>query len=191
MKGLIKMTEFLTCEAGGELSLQKARRLTEEEKKDYVPECAESHFIGTSNHIVLEELHYSDVHKVIPKDKKSDGSFRSCDPVYIITQEEWDALIVLNEKLKNERLIKKVKSDIEWYEQFVARCEESKKHGRLYTKEEAAIQRKRYNDIYNDGSEGFVPHFYTVDEYERAKIKLEDLKRQQQQLIQQKGNYDE
>ena len=33
------MTEFLTCEAGGELSLQKARRLTEEEKKDYVPIC--------------------------------------------------------------------------------------------------------------------------------------------------------
>lgn len=120
------MTEFLTCEAGGELSLQKARRLTEEEKKDYVPECAESQFIGTSNHIVLEELHYSDVRKVIPKDKESDGSFISCDPVYIITQEEWDALIALNQKLKNERLIKKVKSDIEWHEQFIARCEESK-----------------------------------------------------------------
>ncbi len=27
------MTEFLTCKAGGELSLQKARRLTEEEKR--------------------------------------------------------------------------------------------------------------------------------------------------------------
>lgn len=190
MKGLIEMTEFLTCKAGGELSLQKARRLTEEEKKDYVPECAESHFVGTSDHIVLEELHYSDVRKVIPKDKKCDGSFRSCDPVYIITQEEWDALIALNEKLKNERLIKKVKADIEWYEQFVVRCEESKKFGRLYTKEEAAIQRKRYNDIYNDGGEGFVPHFYTIDEYEQAKIKLEDLKRQQQ-LMQQKGNYNE
>ena len=98
MEGLIKMTEFLTCKTGGELSLQKARRLTEEEKKDYVPECAETHFISMHGRIVLDELHYSDVYEVIPKDKESDGSFCTCDPVYIITQEEWDALIALNQK---------------------------------------------------------------------------------------------
>lgn len=52
-----------------------------------------------------------------------------------------------------------------------------KKAGNLYsTREEVNAARKRYNDLYNEGGEGYVPVFYTVDDYENAKKVLEELR---------------
>ena len=43
------------------------------------------------------------------------------------------------------------------------------------TKEEAAKKRREYNNLYNEGGCGFIPHFWTVDEYEDAKKELHKL----------------
>ena len=69
----------------------------------------------------------------------------------------------LNYKEKSE--------SIERYKKIVQACERWKK---LYTKEESIAKAKEWNDIHNEGGEGFIPHFYTIDEYEYAKKKLEE-----------------
>ena len=61
---------------------------------------------------------------------------------------------------------------IEYYKWAIAACEKQKK---LYTNEEANEARRNFINVYNEGGEGFVPHFYTIDEYEEAKRKLEVL----------------
>ena len=46
----------------------------------------------------------------------------------------------------------------------------------LYTKDEAAIARQNWIDLNNEGGEGYVPHFWTYDEVEDIKKKLEELR---------------
>ena len=68
---------------------------------------------------------------------------------------------------------------LEWSEETIRMCE---KQGKLYTKEEAKLERKKYNDVFNEGGEGYVPHFYTVDEYEFAKKRTEDIQRKLKEM---------
>lgn len=35
--------------------------------------------------------------------------------------------------------------------------------------------KKQYNNIHNEGGEGYIPHFYTYEEYEYAKKLLSKL----------------
>lgn len=65
--------------------------------------------------------------------------------------------------------------DIAFYTQEIAAC---KRQGELYTPEEARRERKRFNDINNEGGDGFVPVFYTHEQYEYYTEKLVDLKKQ-------------
>ena len=37
------------------------------------------------------------------------------------------------------------------------------------------MKKKKYNDFYNEGEDGYVPHFWTAEEYEDAKAKLKEL----------------
>ena len=39
------------------------------------------------------------------------------------------------------------------------------------------LKAKKYNDLYNEGGEGYVPHFYTKDEYEYYKERLNKLEK--------------
>lgn len=64
-------------------------------------------------------------------------------------------------------------------EESIAECrkiiEQCEKQEKLYTKEEAVKKRRDYNNLYNEGGEGYVPHFYTIEEYEFTKTKLNEL----------------
>ena len=39
--------------------------------------------------------------------------------------------------------------------------------GKLPSADEAKEQARRYNNVYNEGGEGYVPHYYTQEEYDR------------------------
>lgn len=47
--------------------------------------------------------------------------------------------------------------------------EEIKRSGKLMTREEVKVARKKYNDQYNEGGEGFVPSFVSIEDYNKAK----------------------
>lgn len=47
--------------------------------------------------------------------------------------------------------------------------------GKLPSADEAKEQARRYNNVYNEGGEGYVPHYYTQEEYERMAAELAEL----------------
>ena len=48
----------------------------------------------------------------------------------------------------------------------------AQRQGGAMTADEARAARKRYNDLYNEGGEGFVPRYITVDELATAEAWL-------------------
>lgn len=170
------MKEYLVLEdayAYG-ISLHHARRFTEEEKADCAEWYKDRGFVGLSQYgtIDLKNLNWKDVRAVLG-DKEEDGSFRGCNNrSYIITKGEWDALVQLDRQLFEEKEKKQLAEEVALYQKILAACE---RQGKLYTRSEALQKRKAYNDHYNEGGDGFVPHFYTIEEYEHAKSRLEAL----------------
>lgn len=121
----------------------------------------------------LRHIHWDDplVQSIITR--PYDGSFSGCsNQAYIITQEEWDQLIELDKaraaaEARRERAeARKLWTDI------LRDCE---RQSRLYTREEAAAARKRWRDTQNEGGEGYMPQYRTIDEYEQAKTRLAEL----------------
>lgn len=176
------MKEYLVCAwamAYG-VSLHKARRFNEEEKLHVAEWYRELGFVNIAECVELEYLGRLDVFNVLGN-RKEDGSFQGYgNSAYIITEQEWNQLVCLNntKKQEKERLahIEKIKE----YEEILISCE---KQERLYTQEEAKKKRKKYNDLYNEGGYGFIPHFYTVEEYEFAKEQLCKLKEDNKRLM--------
>lgn len=170
------MKEYLVCEVADNygVSLCHARRLNDKEKTEYSEWFRENGFVGISSYpiIDLKEINWIDVRNIL-NGRKLDGSFLGCcNSAYIITEDEWNKLIALNDQKCSEKLAKEKAEYIEHYKRVIQNCENQRK---LYTKEEANAKAKEWNDIHNEGGEGYAPHFYTIDEYEYAKKKLEEL----------------
>ena len=175
------MKEYLVCETnlvyGNRLT--KARRLTEEEKTHYMPRFREIGFVGIGDSVSLEYLSLHQIREILG-DRDSDGRFvSSSEDVYIVSQDEWDKMIKMNEDQGRLKRKKELEEKIEDLQHTIESCESAKK---LYTREESQAERKRYNDLFNEGGEGFVPHFYTVEEYEWAKENLKEYQKELSEL---------
>lgn len=169
------MKEYLVCEyamAYG-ISLRKARRLTEEEKMHVADWYKEKGFVGLpKTNIDLEYIDWQDMRKILG-DRKEDGSFQGCNnSVYIITNDEWIALVNLNDAKKLEKEFTTKMKEIKECKNTIEACE---KQSKLYTLDEAKKKAREYNNLYNEGGFGHVPHFYTMEEYEHAKRRLSEL----------------
>lgn len=166
------MKEYLVCQVAFSygVSLLRARRLTEEEKAHYTEEYRERGFKPTTDPVELKELDWKDVRKVL-NNRSEDGSFDGCSNfAYIISEDEWDELLALNQELEK----KKILNELEEYKRILAVYEKQEK---LYTAEEAKEQRKRYNDVHNEGGEGYVPPYYTIEQYNCYKDKVSELEK--------------
>lgn len=117
----------------------------------------------------LEDITFEDVQKVITTSDK-DG-FLYNDALYVITNEQKEALINYdtNNKIKKEKA--QLTEEIYYYKKVIKECENHK----LYHKEDIEKIKKQYNNIHNEGREGYIPHFYTYEEYEYAKKQLSKL----------------
>lgn len=144
------------------ISICTARRFTEEEKQHYADWYKEIGFVGMGDHIMLRTLKWSDMPK-----RHSDGSFLGCDnQAWIITEDEKAYFIQLDADRHAEAERLKIAKNREYYEDVIKRANMQPK---LYTRDEAKRLAKQYNDLYNEGGEGYIPHYYTVDEVEAAK----------------------
>lgn len=168
------MEEFLVCNANlmWGLTLTKARRLTEEEKTHCSEWFRKIGFVHVAESIKLDNVECNELFELL-NNREPDGELKSFGGrMYIITQEQWDWLIKTENERQNEKEQKIKESKIKEYSETIKNCETAKK---LYTAEEARAERIKYNNLYNEGGEGFVPHFYTVEEYEFAKNQLKKL----------------
>lgn len=113
----------------------------------------------------LEDITFEDVQKVITTSDK-DG-FLYNDALYVITNKQKEALLNYNKK----EILEKENKQINYYKESIKNIEKYK----LYHAQDVEKMKKQYNDIHNEGGEGYVPHFYTFEEYEYAKKQLAKL----------------
>ena len=92
--------------------------------------------------------------------------------MYILSEDEWNYLLALNEACRVQQLADACSKEQAACAEVIKKCGQQ---GKLYTKEEADIIRKQWNDTYNDGGEGFVPKIWTIDDYEKAVRRLAEL----------------
>lgn len=156
--------------------LQPAQYLTDEEKQGladwYKPLAMRP--VGRER-IQLEHITLDDFWSVVEKDQRG-GMFRGCSNyVYLITREQWDALVILDDQRKAEKAAKERAGKIEYLRAQKGRAQRQMKGGRLPDEQEARRKRQEYIDVYNEGGEGYVPHFYTQAEYERICRRLAEL----------------
>lgn len=117
----------------------------------------------------LEDITFEDVQKVITT-SDNDG-FLYNDALYVITNEQKEALLNYNTK----EILEKENKQINYYKELIKNIEKHK----LYHAQDVRKMKKQYNDIHNEGGEGYIPHFYTFEEYEYAKKQLAKLIKQQ------------
>lgn len=144
------------------VSICIARRFTDEEKSHYAEWYQDYGFVGVQDHIMLRTLRSADMPK-----RRPDGAFLGCtNNAWIITDDEKAAFIELDAERIAEEERAMLAEDRAYYEDVIKRASVQP---RLYTREEAKRLAKQYNDLYNEGGEGYVPHYYTIDEVESAK----------------------
>ena len=117
----------------------------------------------------LEDITFEDVKKVITTSDQ-DG-FLYNDALYVITNEQKEALINYNTNNKIKKEKAQLNEEIYYYKKVIKEC----KNHKLYHKEDIEKIKKQYNNIHNEGGEGYIPHFYTYEEYEHAKKLLSKL----------------
>lgn len=76
------------------------------------------------------------------------------------------------EKIRAEEMEKRNAKELEFAKKTIRDAEKQKD---IPTKSEAIRRLKRYNDIYNEGGEGYLPHIVTLEEYENAKKTVAEL----------------
>lgn len=164
------MNKLLTIEHADMygISLNEARRPTEEEKASYLPEFRDLMFYGVGPTIHLDYITLSNL-----PSRPYDGNFPGCgNQAWIITKEDWDNYINLNAQRKAEAELRKRKEETKELKQLKSMAE---RQGELYTKEDARKKTKEWIEAQNEGGEGFVPHYYTIEEYERICRRLTEL----------------
>ena len=175
MKGLVTLFALEFAYSYG-LYIQKARRLTEEERASYSEWFRDYGLVGLGEEIALDELPWNDDLIATIRSRPADGEFPGCsNSAWIITEKEKEELIARNESNRRVAAQRKKVEEMTCCQRVIAQCEMQRT---LYTAEEAKRKRKEYNDRVNEGGEGFVPHFWTVDEYESAKARLQELQAQ-------------
>ena len=95
---------------------------------------------------------------------------------YIITQEQWDALIAMNNGVAVNKAEQERSAEIAELKQAKAHAEKQMVNGELPGKEEAREKAKRYNDVHNESGYGYVPHYYYDEEYKQICARLDELK---------------
>ena len=96
-----------------------------------------------------------------------DGEFAGFgNQAWIISEEEANQYIALNAEREKEAKKQELAEERAWRLKLL---ENAEKQGVLYTKEEAKIRRQSWINVENEGGEGYVPYFYTIDEVENAK----------------------
>ena len=153
------------------VSILQARRLTEEEKTHYADWYAAIGMIGIGDSIPLPELTRRDL-----PDRESDGSFPGTNNVaWIITADEAQRYQDLNAERARQSKIAEIQDRIDYYRRVIATGD---RQPDLPSEAEARRREKDYNDAVNEGGYGYVPHWVSQEEYDRAKAMIEELSKE-------------
>lgn len=143
----------------------------------YKPECKVT---SVSTDLLLADVyvrHWStEDHSDMPitwgilQGRKISAYSKQSDTIFEITQEEYDAIAAeYNLKIAN-RIKNDHDEDLAEYRDIIATGDAimQRTGKRLPTRKEARATEIRYNDINNEGGDGYVPHVLSQEEYDCA-----------------------
>lgn len=149
------------------ITLQSARRLNDEEKTHYNADWQDYIFISLGNRIYLSNLTWQDVKQW---STPYDGAFNGCEnKVWIINQAEWDYYVALNASRTAEKEATSRSERLAMLQARKTAIEAQRaREGSLPTKDEAKARMAAYNNVYNEGGEGYVPMVYSQEDYDQV-----------------------
>ena len=162
----------VSCTPGWGVKLCRARRLTEEERGDYLPEYRDWMLVGQGGEIPLPHVLLED----LPQ-REPDGEFPGgYNRTWIVTQAEWDAMAALEAVRAAEAQEKARQAELSLLNARKAEAErQAAPSGVLPTRQEAKAKAKDWVDTYNEGADGYVPYYYSGDEYAEICARIAEL----------------
>lgn len=152
------------------ISLTEARKLTDEEKRDYTEEWKDSILIATGESIQLDYISWEDLDAVKCREKYA---FNGCgNRVYEISDAEWEAFVALDRERAVSRQAEDNRKYADGLRAIIAQAEAQRD---IPTKEEAARRAAEYSKVNNEGGEGYIPHMVTAEQYRAAKEALANM----------------
>ena len=156
--------------------LQEAQYLTDEEKEGFADWYKPLAMRPVNrDRKKLDFLTLDDFWEIVRKEQSAGMFMGTSNTVYIITREQWDALEARDARRKAEKAAKDRADTIQLLRTEKERAQLQMKDGNLPDEQEARRKWVEYNNLYNEGGEGFVPHFYTQAEYEHICRRLAEL----------------
>lgn len=157
------------------ISINNARRLTEDEKATYADDWKDRILIGVGENIELNNLNSTDLFEVVSNDDDYAGAFLgSHSQCYYLTSENEEKLLKLNEEKGKAKQEKEEREEKENLIDLVKRVEE--KRVRVMPRKDIKGYLVYYNNLYNEGGEGYVPEIIATEDYEESKKILGNLK---------------
>lgn len=161
----------------GRSFLSTARRMTDEEKKRYAKWCRDLMMYLTGEPVYLRSLGWREINALAnTADKEIVGLCPGgSGKLYALTDDEWAALIAADQQAAAAKAAAERAGRIDYLRDLLARADAQRVGGELPSAGEAKEQARRYNNVYNEGGEGYVPHYYTQEEYDRMSAELATL----------------
>lgn len=161
----------------GRSFLSTARRMTNEEKKRYAKWCRDLMMYLTGEPVYLCSLGWREINALAnTADKEIVGLCPGgSGKLYAVTDDEWAALVAADQQTAAAKAAAERAGRIDYLRDLLARADAQRVGGELPSAGEAKEQARRYNNVYNEGGEGYVPHYYTQEEYDRMSAELATL----------------
>ena len=143
------------------VTIQAARRLTDEEKSHYAAWYKDRALVALDDGITLPHIGWQDMPA-----RPADGEFNGCsNRAWIISDDEVETYKRLNAERAEAEELKHIRNQVDACRRIVNACE------RGYMADDEAQARKmeaEYSNAHNEGGEGYIPTWYTRSEYEAA-----------------------
>lgn len=158
----------------GDDHLCTARYMTDDEKKSYADWCRDRMMLMTSEPIYLRSLLSGEIGALAHiVGKELIGYFPGTSGrLYVVTDEEWDALIAANHQAAVAKAAKERAERTDYLRTCLRRADAQRVDGKLPTAAEAREKGRKWNNVYNEGGEGYVPHYYSQKEYDYLTAEL-------------------
>lgn len=157
--------------------LATVRRMPDEEQQRYTEGYRGRMMLLTGEPVCLPALSDEDVYALAHiADKDVEGYLPSSSgELYALTDDEWAVLIAANQRSAAAKAAAERAGRIDYLRDLLARADAQRVDGNLPSADEAKEQARRYNNVYNEGGDGYVPHYYTQAEYDRMAAELATL----------------
>lgn len=157
--------------------LSTVRRMPDEEQQRYTEGYRGHMMLLTGEPVFLPALSDEDVYALAHISDKDVAGYlpSSSGLLFALTDDEWAALIAANRQAAAAKAAAERAGRIDYLRDLLARADAQRVGGELPSAGEAKEQARRYNNMYNEGGEGYVPHYYTQEEYDRMSAELATL----------------